>query len=48
MTMGLGDCFFRSLDKNIVSVSGFDFQIIDTEQLAVTEQYDFWEADPRA
>ena len=46
MTLGLGDCFFRPLDKNIVSVSGFDFQIIDTEQLAVTEQYDFWEADP--
>ena len=46
MTLGLGDCFFRPLDKNIVSVSGFDFQIIDTEQLAVTEQYDFREADP--
>lgn len=46
MTLGLGDCFFRSLDKNIVSVSGFDFQIIDTEQLAVAEQYDFREADP--
>ena len=46
MTLGLGDCFFRSSDKNIVSVSGFDFQIIDTEQLAVTEQYDFREADP--
>ena len=46
MTLGLGDCFFRSLDKNIVSVNAFDFQIIDTEQLAVTEQYDFREADP--
>lgn len=46
MTLGLGDCFFRPSDKNIVSVNGFDFQIIDTEQLVVTEQYDFREADP--
>ena len=46
MTLGLGDCYFRSSDKNIVSVNAFDFQIIDTEQLAVTEQYDFREADP--
>ena len=46
MTLGLGDCFFRSSDKNIVSVNAFDFQIIDTEQLTVTEQYDFREADP--
>lgn len=46
MALGLGDCFFRPLDKNIVSVSGFDFQIIDTDQFVVTEQYDFREADP--
>ena len=46
MTLGLGDCFFRPLDKNIVSVNAFDFQIIDTDQLVVTEQYDFREADP--
>ena len=46
MTLGLGDCFFRPSDKNIVSINAFEFQIIDTEQLVVTEQYDFREADP--
>lgn len=46
MTLGLGDCFFRNLDKNIVSISGFDFQIIDTKTLTIKEQYNFLEADP--
>lgn len=46
MTSGLGDCYFRPSDKNIVSISGSNFQIIDTEKLAVTERYDFLEADP--
>lgn len=46
MTLGLGDCFFRNLDKNIISISGFDFQIIDTKTLTISEQYNFLQADP--
>ncbi|MDY3851764.1 MAG: hypothetical protein SO013_02595, partial [Prevotella sp.] len=46
MTLGLGDCFFRPSDKNIVSINAFEFQIIDTEKLAVIERYDFRESDP--
>ena len=43
------DCFGVYLDKrtnNIFAISSNVITIIDTEQLAVTEQYDFREADP--
>lgn len=46
MTFGLGDCFLRKSDNNIVSISSFHFQIIDTKQCAIVERYNFAEADP--
>ncbi|MBR8788490.1 hypothetical protein IX307_002844 [Bacteroides pyogenes] len=46
MISGLGKCYFRPSDRNIVSINAFEFQIIDTEKLAVIERYDFRESDP--
>lgn len=46
-TDGLGQCFFNTFSQNVISISSTNFQIIDTLNLKIIENFLFKETDPQ-